>query len=425
MDRALLEQVVSAYLENDCQVRRTARQLGVHQSTVTSRLAKARDAGMEVPEPSYGRANRRGIGRESFDVDRESDRTKIDSRQFDIRTPEDAIKAAGVDLSIWRVTRSKVSKSQVLRREDESPRDLWHVQVWFDRAVTLAEENAVDLLVKRLGGHRAEKVTPPKHRRNDPYMLEWSPFDAHFGKLAWAPETGDDYDLEIAERRFQGSLEYALRHMPDPGQCQLIVAPVGSDFLHFDNAAQETTAGTPQDSDGRWAKVFACAQMAMVRAIDAALQVAPVRLVWVRGNHDEVASWHVARFLAAWYRGNKSVEVDDAPTPRKYVEFGDGLLGLAHGDREKWHELALIMAQEAEAWSRTTSREIHIGHGHRRRALTHVSVDTHQGVTVRMLPSLSSADAWHVGRGFLSTKAAESYLWRKKGGVHAFISSPG
>jgi hypothetical protein len=48
-----------------------------------------------------------------------------------------------------------------------------------------------------------------------------------------------------------------------------------------------------------------------------------------------------------------------------------------------------------------------------------VTVDDKLGVTVRILRSLSGVDAWHAGKGYIGTRGAEAFVWRKSGGIIA------
>jgi hypothetical protein len=255
-------------------------------------------------------------------------------------------------------------------------------------------------------------------------LLEISLVDAHFGKYAWARETGNDYDLEIAEHIFSNAVDDILcKSAGYP--IERIVLTVGSDFLHTDNQEGTTTHGTRQDTDGRLAKVVETGEMAMVRAIDRCLQVAPVLVKLVPGNHDYTTSFHTARFLQAWYRNCPDVEVDCEPTTRKYLLYGKTLIGWTHGCSEKMAALPNIMAMEQkQAWAQANWYEWHIGHLHKKGEVRFTSVDSHEGVVVRRLPSLTARDAWHYLMGYIGDRMAEAYLYsRDRGPTGYFITT--
>jgi len=204
-----------------------------------------------------------------------------------------------------------------------------------------------------------------------------------------------------------------------------ILVPVGNDFFNVDNWAGTTARGTPQDSDGPFARVFEAGCAAMVAAVERCLAVAPVDLLWIPGNHDPSTSFYLTRFLDAWFRASGDVTVDRDHRPRKYIRHGCCLLGFTHGDQENHRDLPAIMAAEVpDLWAATTWREIHLGHYHRARQTVHRTTDEFGGVRVRVLPSLSGTDSWHYRKGYVSNKrAAECYLWHESEGYAGHLSA--
>jgi hypothetical protein len=146
--------------------------------------------------------------------------------------------------------------------------------------------------------------------------------------------------------------------------------------------------------------------------------------VLVPGNHDRLMSWHLVHDLKGWYRNCPDVDVDDEPRPRKYVEYGKSLIGFTHGNEEKHARLPNLMATEMPAaWARTKFREWRFGHFHIRRETEYVSVDTHEGTVIRILPSLSGIDAWHFHKGYVGVRAADAFIWSKDRGCIGSWSS--
>jgi len=409
-------------------IKAAADRLGKPPSTISYRLKRAKALGLwdgdhdnprtgkpEDPQPDEGVTSEESKG--SLNV-------RVVSATID--TKDKAITHSGIDLALWYEAWYQFRSYQVIRRQDTEPVQLRSFAFRFKRRVPIIAQQAAEGLIERIQRHAPvyPKRSNSRKRRIPAFALEFSPFDAHFGKLAWARETGDNYDLKIAERLFSGALDYTLAALP-PGDCERFIFPVGSDFFHIDSLDATTTAGTPQDTDGRFGKIFETGMMACVHAVDRMLSIAPVRVVWVPGNHDWLSSFHLANFLDAWYRNCKAVTVDKGPSPRKYVEYGMSLIGFCHGNEEKHSSLPAIMATEQpEAWARTKRHEWHLGHQHRRRSTEHTAVDSYEGVTVRTLPSLSGRDAWHHKKGYIGTRAAESYIWSKQHGYLGHIEAP-
>jgi hypothetical protein len=148
-------------------------------------------------------------------------------------------------------------------------------------------------------------------------------------------------------------------------------------------------------------------------AVDSLAETAPVDIVIVPGNHDRQTMYYLGEALEDWYWQDERVSVDNGPALRKYYQHGQNLIGLTHGDGLRPDKLPLLMATEAQqAWAATRWREWHIGHYHTKREFRYLPVDEHNGVRVRVIPSLCAADRWHYEKGFVQgVRAAEAYVW--------------
>lgn len=340
-----------------------------------------------------------------------------------IITREDAERHAKVDLSVWYTDRWECTSWQVgmkLRTfsdkgnvvaETPVKEGLWRVKLYLKRILPQPFLDASKALFERMASHAPKYPRAPRQAQRHRYLIEIDLFDAHFGKLAWEPESGQNYDLKIAERVYQNAIEDLLEICSGFPAARFVL-PIGNDFYHVDTMRSTTTAGTYVDADGRYAKIIAAGEAAVILAVDTLLAVAPVDVLWVPGNHDRVASYHLSRTLAAWYRNARDVTVDCSPKTRKYLRWGTNLIGYTHGCNEKRRDLPTIMAVERkEDWAQTTSREWRVGHEHRSRKTDTTSIDTHQGVSVRTLQSLAGTDSWHYEMGYVGTRnAAEAYI---------------
>lgn len=276
--------------------------------------------------------------------------------------------------------------------------------------------------IRRASSERGFGITPRDAKASDdPHMLELCIMDAHLSKLAWGEETGGaNYDMAICEARVDAAVDDLL-YQARSYDIEKIVLPWGNDFFHFDTISGMTTAGTPMDRDSRFQKMFRKGRAIASRAVRRCAAIAPVELVIVPGNHDEITSFLLGEVLAAEFEDDERVTVDNSPRLRKYVKYGANLIGYTHGKDEPHKKLPLIMAQEVpHLWGETVFREVHTGHFHSSKVTDATPVNSFNGVRVRILQSLSGTDAWHARHGYVGeTGGAEAFVWSASKGLRA------
>lgn len=351
-----------------------------------------------------------------------------------VKTLDSIIKEAKIDTRIWEVERHVINKWDVTLKagREKIPQTFqnWQVKVWLKKRVEIEEaikfEDFFTALLKKHKPIAYPKLKYPKNNSNN--LLEIQIPDLHIGKLCWSEEVENNYDTKIASARFKYALGDLLKKA-ESSQYERILFPVGNDFFNSDTHVNTTTAGTRVDEDSRWQKTFRTGMKLLVDGIDYMRQFAPVDVLTIPGNHDVVKNFMLGEALHAWYRNDKSVNIDNRANPRKYYEYGKVLLGFTHGNLEKIEKLRSLMAFESkEAWARTIYKEFHIGHQHRKLGVKHIvkSDILHEelGIVVRSMSSLSGTDAWHHGQGYVGPiRAAEAYLWNKETGLEGSFNS--
>ncbi len=415
-------------------IKDAAKSLGLPSSTFRNRLELATKHGLIDKQEAQDKPPKKGL---LIEGSGDENALHINSVDDKVKTVADALKKAEVDLDIWEVERFSINSWEVgmkltTRNEKgavltERPKvlPLWQVKVWIRRKVPKIFTDAADGLQKRMAkwAPKYPKVARLKQVQN-PHMLEVSVFDAHFGKLAWEMETGQNSDIQATELFYAHAIEDLLRKSSS-FNIEEIIFPLGQDFFHIDNPSRTTVNGTVQDVDTRYTKMFEVGTMACVRAIDRLMQIAPVKVLYVPGNHDRTVSWHLVSNLAAWYRNTNDVSVDARPTLRKYIQYGINLIGFTHGNEEAHRDLPNIMASEVpDLWAATKFRQWHLGHFHKKKEMAYRTADSYGPVEVRILPSLSATDAWHAMKGYNAyRRSAEAYVWSKSDGYSGHFSS--
>jgi hypothetical protein len=266
-------------------------------------------------------------------------------------------------------------------------------------------------------------IKPRKTEKSAPdsgLMLEINVADHHFGKLAWPVETGSaPYDLKIAEAMFVRAVDKLLERAKGYN-LERILFVLGNDFLHANSVDGSTFNGTKLDTEGRFQKTYWVARKAVCSAIERMREIAPVKVEVIYGNHDRTSMWTLADSVECYFHGDTRVEVDNRPIYRKYEQWGTCGLMFTHGDLGRRNDFPLLFATECpEIFGNTTCREVHTGHLHT------TKTEEFHGVRVRILPSLTPADAWHSENGYLGNlRNAEAYLWsRTEGMIAQFIYS--
>ena len=358
--------------------------------------------------------------------DLHGDHWEISIPRTRICTLEQLMEHCQVDTSLWEVERWVCNKWEVGAKDanDEiKVEPLFQVKAWLRRRRVVA---AAKLEVAELF-RAAEKYAPrypklPQMGKPSGNLLELSPADHHFGKLAWGKETGGaDYDTSIAMRHWRECIS-GLIDRTSHYQYERVALVLGHDLQNADNRNDTTTGGNPQDCDSRHQKVFSAIFDAAVWAIEVIVgNVAPVDVYMIPGNHDAESNFFLGFALKAWFKNAKHVNIDNSETSRKCLEFGRVGLMFDHGNEIKLDEYPLMLAREQrEMWGRTFYNEIHTGDKHQRKTkrTPQDEVIEKRGIVVRILPSLCPADAWHASKGYTGNlRASEAFMWNKEAGL--------
>lgn len=349
---------------------------------------------------------------------------------------------AQVDRTLWEVEKHVVNKWEMGAKHPVTgallTAPLIQVKAWLKRK---ASEREVNLLTQLLDDIRRTNRRPKapafirSRMRSRGFLFEFPPFDLHLGKLAWREETVTNYDANHGEQLFTGARDYLLDRAlaVSGGTLERVLCVFGNDVSHADSKKGETTGGTRMDMDSRFIKVYRRICELHRQAILRLREVAPVDIVVVPGNHDELTSFHLGEYLAAYFHHDKHVRVNNSARLRKYYDFGINLFGFAHGDAERVTELPLLMAREVPAlWAKCPSREWHIGHKHieekweasSRRRVTPLEQDlfSDKGIRIRRLASLSGHDAWHTKHGYTDRRACDAFVFHREAGFTAHLS---
>ena len=278
-----------------------------------------------------------------------------------------------------------------------------------------AEQKIADMLdafSSMVEDYRAasDPIDPPDVELTDDLLAVYPMGDPHLGMFSWAQETGEDFDVRIAERELYGAVD-ALVSLAPPAR-EALVINLG-DFFHADSPDNRTArAGHALDVDTRWAKVLRIGFGLMRRIIDRALaKHETVRVINEIGNHDDNSSVFLSVALHGFYENNPRVIVDDSPSTFHWYRFGKCLIGTTHGNGPKLAALPGIMATDKpQDWGETKHREWYVGHVH------HDQRKEYPGCSVETYRTLAPRDAWHNSKGYRSGRDMKLDVWHREHG---------
>lgn len=219
--------------------------------------------------------------------------------------------------------------------------------------------------------------------------------DPHYGLYSWWQESGEDFDLNIAERLTRGAIDRLLASAPRAAHGLLLGL---GDMFHADNQSNESKSGHKLDVDGRWAKVLQVGLQSMLYCVRRMLQShKTVTVRFNKGNHDGHTSFALALMVSCFFKDEPRVRVDLSPSVTWYHQFGNVLIGSTHGDTIKGPDMIPVMAADNPvAWGQTQHRYMYVGHVH------HQDVKEYRGGVVEYFRTLAARDAWHAGQGYRS-----------------------
>jgi len=234
--------------------------------------------------------------------------------------------------------------------------------------------------------------------------------DPHIGMYAWAEESGENFDTQIARDDLLNASRKLLEATPNAERA--LICNLG-DFFHADNQSNQTSrSGHSLDVDSRWSRVLKLGCMIMVDMIQLALNKYPkVEVINAIGNHDDHSSVMLSAFLAAYFTKESRVKIHPTVSKFNYLQFGKCLIGVTHGDTVKHADLGELMATDkAEEWGATEHRMWFVGHIH------HSRKTELRGCTVESFRTLAAKDAWHASKGYRSGRDLNALVLHKEFG---------
>jgi hypothetical protein len=279
---------------------------------------------------------------------------------------------------------------------DQNIKLQWHIERPEARAQQLAMRAVVDAFKEEIP--RAEIIKPPTHILRADLLNQYVLTDAHFGKLAWAEETGSDYDLKIAEQMYLDWFSMAIRLSPEAATG--LLAQLG-DLLHHDSHLSVTpTHAHVLDADSRLQKVIRVVIKTLRRIVRMMLQkYEHVHMIMADANHDPAGEAWLREMFAAFFEDEPRLTVDRSASTYYAYEFGDVSLFYHHGHKRKPSEVDSVFAGRfREVYGRTKLSYAHLGHRHSDALLSGNLMKVEQHETLASPDAHEANGGWPLGR---------------------------
>jgi len=345
----------------------------------------------------------------------------ITVKSLNIETVKEALKYAEVDTNIWEVEHHVINSWEVTIGGHHTGTKKCETYTNFQVKIWLKKKEpkilAYEKLLEKIENHSpiVKSINYKQNKKQEfQRQLEISLMDIHLGLRCYKESGADlDWSPEIAKEITEEILSDLLILCDQYKPFEKIIFPFGHDFLHIDNVYATTTRGTPQPGSEPWGVNLIHSEILALTIIETLKQIAPVKIIVIPGNHARHSEIGLGRFLSAYYRNDKNVEVDATIQPYKFHNYGVNLIGFEHGHSIKQQvRLAALMANECRlnGWKEARYCEFHCGDQHRKGSGRPMMFEE-QGVSVEFLPSLVVPNEWH---------KIHSYNWQKRAGM-AFI----
>lgn len=241
-------------------------------------------------------------------------------------------------------------------------------------------------------------VKKPTRKTDDKLLNLYTVSDFHLGMLSWADETGDDWDMKIAEDLFSRWFDSAFQQAP---AASTAVINLLGDLAHFDSLDAVTPAsGHVLDADTRYQKLVRTMIRMVRRVIEMALVKHPVvKLLIVQGNHDESGMIWLAEMFHTLYDNEPRVFVDTSADVYKMVQHGKTTLFFHHGHKARFDAIEPVMiAKFRKAFGDSEYSYAHVGHLHHQKLVESRNMIVEQHRTLAAKDAYASRGGWMSGR---------------------------
>lgn len=322
----------------------------------------------------------------------------IEMSEEESKSPSRVVELHGFDPDEWELIEITNNYWQMMKSHKAGG----GTQILYQSKIRLKPRNPNDITLSDIDRVFANYTPPKMAKARKRAVLPGDLLEVNLGDLHI------DGDGDIFER-----VKKIVEHIEMKAQFYKFSQSVlvfGGDIFHYDTVAQTTTGGTKLETSGMgYASMFDCGLEVANFVIQRLSSIAPIKVPFVPGNHDESYAYHLIKGLEGYYRNDENVTFDCGHDPWKGCEYGENLIVWQHGDIPKKRLKAIPQTEFREAWGRVQWVELHTFHLH------HEEAYEDSGVIVRHLPAVAGQSTWERRNGFNGAKRGTiCYVWDKE-----------
>ena len=286
------------------------------------------------------------------------------------------LEAHGYDPAEWDITSHRFSAWNHHNKVDGTK------TLYSSKVTVKPKENKITLddLLEVISKDTKPIRKPSVKKKTTKHLLNIPLYDMHFGV-----NTIDDYKDTLTR----------ITDIIQSRSWQEIVITFGSDLLHVDNLKNTTANQTRIDDVDVIKMIEDTKTFYEILTSVASTNADKVKVLYIKGNHDESTSALLVHWLEGRFAHAKNVSVDYSIEEVKIHTFEKIFLAFSHGDKGAKRRKNVLSSQYPKEWANATVREMYTGHLHHEKALDDF------GIIERTLPTRAKVDQWHKDNSFI------------------------
>lgn len=265
-----------------------------------------------------------------------------------------------------------------------------------------------------------DDIEAPISSTTNEKLLEIPPIELHLGKIASKLTTGEEYNVEVAKKRFFEIFE-KIYEKQRKEKCEKCLLVIGSDFFNSEHDNATSTHRIPQQNCAHYMDIFTEGIKMYIHVINKLRSMFnTVNVMLCAGNHARAMEFFLYTALEQAYKHDSIIKFNKNYQETQFFEYGSNVIFFNHGDSDIKKLIHSIPAEFASIWGKHIYRELHLGHLHKE-----VVVDDESGMITRRIGSPCGTDVWHkLNRYVGATKKHQIFIWDKKSGLSNIFYIP-